>query len=208
MIILESKIIFWDFDGVIKDSVGVKSDAFEKLFLSFGKEISKKVRKHHEANSGMSRFEKLPIYLQWAGQVPSTSLINQFEKKFSLLVKKKVIDSHWVEGVLDYLQNNYQRQNFFLITATPQKEIEEILLKLKIIHYFQQIVGSPTMKDEAIKMLLYKYKIDTEQAVMIGDSGIDYEAALLNQVQFVLRRTKLNRTLQSNLDCHMMHDFS
>ena len=28
--------IFWDFDGVIKDSVLLKSDAFEQLFLNFG----------------------------------------------------------------------------------------------------------------------------------------------------------------------------
>ena len=29
-----AEIIFWDFDGVIKESVGVKSDAYEKLFAA------------------------------------------------------------------------------------------------------------------------------------------------------------------------------
>ena len=45
--------IFWDFDGVIKDSMTVKSDAFEQLFLPFGENIAKKVRTHHEANGGI-----------------------------------------------------------------------------------------------------------------------------------------------------------
>ena len=27
------KVIFWDFDGVVKDSVEVKSTGYEKLFL-------------------------------------------------------------------------------------------------------------------------------------------------------------------------------
>ena len=29
----EFKIVFWDFDGVIKDSVVIKSKGYEKLFL-------------------------------------------------------------------------------------------------------------------------------------------------------------------------------
>ena len=64
MAILEEKTVFLDFDGVIKDSVGGKSDAFEKLFLPFGTGISKKVRLHHEDNEGVSRFDKLPLYLK------------------------------------------------------------------------------------------------------------------------------------------------
>ena len=38
-----AKIIFWDFDGVIKDSVEVKSAVFGQLFLPFGKIVAKKV---------------------------------------------------------------------------------------------------------------------------------------------------------------------
>ena len=40
--IKKAKTIFWDFDGVIKDSVSVKSDAFEELFLPFGSDVAKK----------------------------------------------------------------------------------------------------------------------------------------------------------------------
>ena len=40
-LIKTASVIFWDFDGVIKDSVSVKSDAFVQLFLPFGKQISK-----------------------------------------------------------------------------------------------------------------------------------------------------------------------
>lgn len=58
-----AELIFWDFDGVIKDSVSVKTLAFEKLFLPYGKKIAQKVKNHHEANGGVSRFEKIPLYL-------------------------------------------------------------------------------------------------------------------------------------------------
>ena len=74
MLISNATTIFFDFDGVIKDSVRVKSEAFEKLFSSFGDKASKKVRRHHESNGGMSRFEKIPIYLEWVN-LPSTPIV-------------------------------------------------------------------------------------------------------------------------------------
>lgn len=201
------KNIFWDFDGVIKDSVAIKADAFEQLFLPFGKQLAKKVRFHHEEHGGMSRFDKFPLYLSWSSQEKSESLVNEYAKKFSTLVKQQVIDSRWVDGVLEYLQNNHENQQFFLVTATPQQEIEEIISELKIQYYFQQVIGSPTSKNRALKILLEKYTIDPEDSIMIGDSSSDYEAALANQVEFILRKTVLNKKLQEQLNCQMIEDF-
>ena len=194
--LIKKTTVFWDFDGVIKESVEVKTDAFEQLFTPFGKDIAKKVRIHHEENGGMSRFDKLPIYLDWAEQPLSVQLVAKYAENFSLLVKQKIVDSPWVPGVLDYLQNNHKRQQFFLITATPQKEIEGILSQLDIARYFKQVIGYPTNKTKAIKILLKRYNIDFQRAVMIGDSRSDYDAAMQNQLVFILRKTKLNKNLQ------------
>ena len=57
-------LIFWDFDGVIKESVSVKTDAYVELFSLYGSDICKQVRKHHLANGGMSRYDKIPLYLK------------------------------------------------------------------------------------------------------------------------------------------------
>jgi len=43
----EYKALFFDFDGVLADSVEVKTDAFSKLFEKFGPEIQAKVVEHH-----------------------------------------------------------------------------------------------------------------------------------------------------------------
>jgi phosphoglycolate phosphatase-like HAD superfamily hydrolase len=207
-IISQSKVIFWDFDGVIKNSVEVKSDAFEQMFEPFGAKLANKIKLHHESNGGMSRLDKLPIYLSWAGIIsPSNQLIDEYAENFSLLVKHKVIKAEWVAGVLDFLQNNYKRKQFFLITATPQKEIEDILKQLKIIDYFDKVVGSPTKKNDAINVILSEYLIPPKDAVMIGDSGVDYHASRLNKVKFVLRKTNLNKALQEAIDCQMVSDF-
>lgn len=203
----EFQAIFLDFDGVIKDSVEIKSNAFEQLFLPFGDIVANRVRMHHEDHTGMSRFDKLPIYLQWAGLPISTSLMDEFSNNFSLLVKRNVINSPWVDGLLNFLNYPHDGQLFFLVTATPQLEIEEILFELDIYDHFEQIIGSPTVKGESIKMLLDKYKVDIKRAVMVGDSKSDYEAAILNNIQFVLRKTELNKSLQSWLNCQMIDNF-
>ena len=205
--IKKAKTIFWDFDGVIKDSVSVKSDAFEELFLPFGSDVAKKIRMHHEDNGGMSRYDKLPIYLNLAGEKNSTDSISKYEKQFSKLVMNRVINSPWVEGVLEYIKTNYKAQKFFLITATPQKEIEEILKKLEISKYFKKVIGSPTNKKDAIKIILSNQNINLDDSIMIGDSCSDYEAAKENNVFFVFRKTDLNKKLQKKLKCQMIENF-
>lgn len=203
----EIEAIFWDFDGVIKDSVEIKSDAFEDLFSPFGLNFSKKVRKHHENNTGLPRYDKLPIYIEWSGQKVSKELIDEYLTNFSNLVKERVISSDWVPGVLSFLQNNWQKKTFFLVTATPQSEIEQIICELNIQNYFQEVVGSPVRKNDSIKSLLNKYSISQKNSLLIGDSVSDYNAARFNDISFILRKTKLNESLQLNLNCPMISDF-
>ena len=38
---------FFDFDGVIKDSVDCKTEAFELMYSKYGFEIAEKVKKYH-----------------------------------------------------------------------------------------------------------------------------------------------------------------
>ena len=48
--------LIFDFDGVLADSVEVKTRAFAKLFQSYGPEIEDRVVKYHRNNGGMSRY--------------------------------------------------------------------------------------------------------------------------------------------------------
>jgi len=200
--------IVFDFDGVIKDSVSVKSDAFEQLFEKFGAEVSSRVRRHHEENGGMSRYEKLPLYLAWSGLTPTDKLVKEYSNHFSHIVKQKVIGSKWVNGVEGFLNNNSNQFNMFLVTATPQLEIEEILEALDISSFFSDVVGAPVKKVDAVSKLIIKNNLNTDKTVMIGDSMPDYLAASENGIQFILRKTVLNKEMQGSLHCRMIDDFT
>jgi len=192
----ESQIVFWDFDGVIKDSVMVKSAGYEKLFLPFGEDVVKRVNKHHNVHGGISRYEKIPLYLSWAGEPANPLQVQDFCDRFSDLVQQAVVDSPWVPGVCEYLSSHYADQCFVLITGTPQKEIEEILHALNITRYFRNVYGAPKAKTIMVKDVLERLSCPFEQALVIGDSGTDLEAAKNNNVAFLLRRTSLNKELQ------------
>ena len=192
----ESQIVFWDFDGVIKDSVMVKSAGYEKLFLPFGEDVVKRVNKHHNVHGGISRYEKIPLYLSWAGEPANPLQVQDFCDRFSDLVQQAVVDSPWVPGVCEYLSSYYADQCFVLITGTPQKEIEEILHALNITRYFRNVYGAPKAKTIMVKDVLERLSCPFEQALVIGDSGTDLEAAKNNNVAFLLRRTSLNKELQ------------
>jgi phosphoglycolate phosphatase-like HAD superfamily hydrolase len=193
---VEKEIIFWDFDGVIKESDVCKAIAYEKLFLPYGQDVSMQVRRHHDLNGGMSRFDKLPIYLKWSGLPVTKSLVNEFCNKFSELVYRAVIDSPDIPGITEYLERNFERQYFVLITATPQREIEKILEELDLSQYFREIYGSPYVKCEVVRDTLLRLKIASSAALVVGDSEVDYQAAIKNNVPFILRRTEANHYLQ------------
>ena len=58
------KNIFFDFDGVIAESVSAKTDAFEEMYLPYGKDIAAKVVDYHKLHGGVSRYENLNISIR------------------------------------------------------------------------------------------------------------------------------------------------
>ena len=207
-LISSAELIFWDFDGVIKDSVSVKTSAFENLFLPYGEKIARKVKNHHEANGGVSRFEKIPLYLSWAGEVVNDDLVDRFCNLFSEAVFQSVIDSPWVPGVQEYLCDHCREKYFVLVTATPQDEIERILSTLEIDQYFQHVIGAPTKKTDAIRSVLEKQKVVPDDALMIGDAEEDLQAAQSNSISFLLRRTPENLHLQNRYNYPQFDDLN
>ena len=206
--LLTKKLIFWDFDGVIKESVEVKTHAYVQLFESFGSVVAEKVRKHHEAFGGMSRFDKLPLYLLWAGEEPTQSNVKKYCEQFSQRVVQGVIDAPWVAGVERYLRNNSYSQTFVLVSATPQDELLYILNALSLTNCFAEIYGAPARKQDAIRNTLSALRIDARDCLMIGDAQTDQDAASINQVPFLLRRHESNAQLFAACASNSVDDFT
>ena len=195
-----AKLIFWDFDGVIKDSVDVKTRAFVHLFAPYGQHVAEQVRAHHEAHGGMPRFEKIPVYLRLAGEEPTDALVVELCERFGDLVRRRVIDSPWVPGVEEYLRRNPDQQVFVLVSATPEDDLKQILEALDLRACFKDVFGAPTSKKEAIRLTLRRYHICPEDSLMIGDAIEDMDAAYANDLAFLLRRHSTNSRAFADYD--------
>ena len=62
--------------------------------------------------------------------------------------------------------------------------------------------------NEMMKYLRDKAPQKQDNAIMIGDSLIDFKAANKSNIFFALRKTKHNVHLQNTLDCFMFEDFT
>jgi len=187
-----ARLVLWDFDGVIKDSVDVKTQAFVRLFEAAGPAVGERVRRHHLANGGMSRFEKLPVYLEFAGEDPTPARVQELCEQFARLVRQAVIDSPWVPGAEERLRGNPDRQIFGVVSATPQEELEQILGALDLRACLADVFGAPTSKVDGIKLALGRHGVKPEEALMIGDARADWSAATAAGVPFLLRRHRDN----------------
>ena len=140
------KLVFWDFDGVIKDSVLAKTNAFRLLFKEHPPELIEQICEHHRTHGGLSRFKKNTSIPRAARDSTCDKNIKIYCDRYAELVVDAVMSSAWVPGAKEYLSLNPHKQIFVLTSATPQLEIEQITKKLKIFDRFKSVYGSPTLK--------------------------------------------------------------
>ena len=181
------KVFFFDFDGVIVDSLDIKTEAFGELFSKHGKDISCKVMDYHRNNGGVSRYDKFKYYYKnLLCKDLSKVAIGRLDKGYSKLVVKKVIAASYILGALNFIKMlNKKQKDCFIISGTPQKEIRYILKRRKIAQLFKEALGSPVNKTDNLRMLISKHKIDPSEAIFFGDAKSDYVAAKENKVSFV-----------------------
>ena len=182
------KFIFWDFDGVIKESVAVKGEAYMTVFEEFfNQEIALQVRDFHLKNGGMSRYEKIPTCLRSICNVENEGLSIELQERFAEIVVDKVCSADWVPGVLEFLERRFTRNLNFILSATPHDELGTILARLELLQ-FDGWGGSPAKKAELGAKFLFDFGLMPNEGCFIGDSLVDYETAEQLGLPFVHRR--------------------
>ena len=179
--------IFLDFDGVVLESLDIKTGAFRKLFAAYPKQVDAIV-KYHMENSGVSRYEKFAyFYEKLLGQKMPAGEMEKLDAKFGDLVWKEILRCDFVPGCLDFLEKYSRRVPLFVVSATPEKELHKIVEARGLRQYFKGIYGSPKSKVENIKFALAKSGYSASQAVFIGDGTADFEAAREVGIPFIAR---------------------
>jgi len=178
--------IVFDFDGTLVDSVDIKVSAFTNMFSSFGPEILEKVRRYQTQNGFRARTEKIRfIYKEFLEKKITDLEVNELCDKYSSLIEELVIGADFVPGAWEFLEKNFQKFRIFLASATPQAELDRIILKRGMLQYFTKSFGSPTTKPQAVDDILTRFELRPSEVLFVGDSVLDYEAALEKNCPFV-----------------------
>jgi HAD superfamily hydrolase (TIGR01549 family) len=202
------KAIIFDFDGVLVESVDIKTRAFTRLFESEGEGKLNKIIEYHLRNAGVSRFEKFRYIFKFILKRELTdSLFKELCRHFRAIVVDEVIKVPYVLGAEQFLNNYYGCYKYFVSSATPEKEITEIIKKRKMFHLFSGIYGAPRKKADIVKEIIRNNKLRLQDVVYVGDALSDFEAARDNSINFVARMNR-NESLFCGIDCVRISDLT
>ena len=184
-------MILLDFDGVLAESMNIKTEAFAQLFEPFGDDIVKKVIKHHIEHGGISRYKKIKYYYKkYLNTSLSDKELDEIAQKFSDIAVTKVIESDWVDGAKEFLERYYNKLDLYVISGTPQEEMELIIKQRDMKKYFKGIYGTPDTKPVLVKRIMAENKYTPKKVLYIGDCLSDYHDALEADISFLGRVPK------------------
>ncbi|HJN62015.1 MAG TPA: HAD family hydrolase, partial [Candidatus Parcubacteria bacterium] len=190
--ILKIKAIIFDFDGVILESMDIKTRAFAFLFKDYPNHLQE-ILKLHKLHGGMSRFEKFDrIYRDILKEPLSQDQKAKLGKDFSNYVYEEILKCPFVEGAFEFLEKYSEKLPLFIVSGTPDEEIKSIIKERNLEKYFKEVLGSPLKKKALNLKILKEYNLNPKDVIFVGDSIDDYEGAKETGIRFVGRIKEAN----------------
>ena len=181
------KAIIFDFDGVIVESVEVKTWAFRKLFERYPRHVDK-IAAYHMDHGGISRFTKIRyIYKNILKKPLSEKFFDQLCRRYSRLVYNRVAAAPFVPGAQDFLKKYYKKFSLFVVSGTPREEMVDIAGAKNLARYFRGVFGSPETKEYWTREILDRFKLRPREVLFVGDAMSDYQTAKKMKIPFVAR---------------------
>jgi phosphoglycolate phosphatase-like HAD superfamily hydrolase len=179
--------IIFDFDGVILESVSIKSEAFRQLFAFVPEHVDEIIRFHKE-NGGMSRFNKFRyIYKNILHEDLTDERFRWLSDRFSGLVLEGILQAPFVDGAKEFIERCHRSLSLYVVSATPENELKHIVRHKGLEMYFRGVYGSPVTKEEHIRRIVRESGLDPGSVIYIGDAVNDWQAARAAGIRFFAR---------------------
>jgi phosphoglycolate phosphatase len=196
------KALVLDFDGVLAESNQEKDRAFEQLAALYP-ECEKAMVDYHYANHAMPRSEKFNYYSKvlLAG-ADKEKLTATMAEQFSQMVVRKVVGCPAVVGAMEFLREFSSRMPIYISSVTPHEELQAVIHERDLNSYIVAAFGNPPYpKHEAIRIVLQREMLSSQEVVFVGDSISDYEVAVASNLIFLGRQSDRPFT-GVNIDLH------
>lgn len=182
-------VFVFDCDGVLLESVGVKTQAFATLFGDYPAHCDAIVQ-YHIKNGGLSRHVKIRHILSVIlGEAADETRVAELSERFGSLVADGVRSCHIVPGTLRLL-DQIAAYPLFVISGTPHDELHDVLHARGLLDKFDQVFGSPLSKTDALNRIVRITQCAPGDILFVGDSETDADAATRVGTEFVARVTE------------------
>lgn len=179
--------VVFDFDGVLVDSVGLKSEVFAALYALESESFRAAVATYHLENGGMPRAEKIAHFEKMrTGQSPSTARLHFLVDRFAGLVTERVISAPEMDCAEQLLERLYRRMPLFVCSATPEPELRHIVGARGWQDFFHGVFGSPKAKHIILSEIVAHLGCKSDEVLMVGDAETDRESASRAGTRFLL----------------------
>ncbi|MBB5635200.1 phosphoglycolate phosphatase-like HAD superfamily hydrolase [Pedobacter cryoconitis] len=197
------KVLLWDFDGVIMDSMPIRSKGFELVLAKYPKEQVDELMAFHEANGGLSRYVKFRYFFEEIRKEPVTEeQVLVLAAKFSEIMLSLLMDKGLlIQDSVEFIKNNQENFQMHIVSGSDGKELKIINESVGLSGYFKTINGSPTPKKQLVEDVLAAYQYDKKDVILIGDSINDLDAASFNDISFAgYNNTELKRVSENYIE--------
>lgn len=181
------RALILDFDGVVLESNGLKTEVFREVFARFP-EHAEYMMEWHDAHISLSRYAKFEhlVFLR-LGRPGDRALVEELAAEFSRRIFERVCTCPEVPGAVAFLEHGAARVPIHLASVTPEPELRSILDRRGLRRYFTSIFGCPPWtKPAAVASIVGTYG-GPHGLAFIGDSPGDRAAADSAGVEFIGR---------------------
>ena len=179
--------VFFDFDGVIADSVDAKINAFGELYREFGEAVRLAVMAYQRAVPGETRFDKIPkFHRELLGVTLSPEEVLLWCEKLSDIVLDEVVASALLPDVPEILKLLRTRGiAAHIVSGTPEDELQVIVDRKGLRPFFDSARGAPRKKHAIVEDIMAADGLSRERCLFVGDAMTDYDCAQACGIAFL-----------------------
>ncbi|MDR1776322.1 MAG: HAD hydrolase-like protein [Desulfovibrio sp.] len=170
--------LVFDCDGVILDSVPIKTRAFARLAEPYGEQARDRLVMYHAAHGGVSRYKKFEwFFREVLGQDITPEQSDEWGRLFAKYALDEVRVCDLIPGVQDVLDAWRGRLPLYVCSGAPQEELDFVFRQRHLDVYFKGIHGSPPAKAPLLAEIVKTTALLSQNVLMVGDSVTDRDAA-------------------------------
>ncbi len=171
-------LLVLDCDGVILDSMAIKTEAMRRVGEAFGPELRDRLVLFQQIEGGISRYEKFDwLWREAYGQPISRQDMLRLEHELVAHMEAALAECPLVPGTLEVLHSWHGKLPIYVCSGAPHAELNELLTKRGLGGYFTGICGYPPAKTPLLQQILTQSGANPATSLMVGDTITDSRAA-------------------------------